>query len=162
MKNLFFELLKVAVGHQSAFYSLSRVPSAEEWTGLYQMAKEHALIGVCFAAIQKLPNEQLSQLPFQLKMHWLAMVVQIQKRNELMNQRCVELQKRLVQDDFRTYIMKGQGNTILYGDKLCSLRQSGDIDIYLEGGYKKVIDYVNRTFPTKDVNEYRFPKRKSI
>lgn len=24
MKNLFFELLKVAVGHQSAFYSLSR------------------------------------------------------------------------------------------------------------------------------------------
>lgn len=153
MKNLFFELLKVAVGHQSAFYSLSRVPSAEEWTGLYQMAKEHALIGVCFAAIQKLPNEQLSQLPFQLKMHWLAMVVQIQKRNELMNQRCVELQKRLVQDDFRTYIMKGQGNAILYGDKLCSLRQSGDIDIYLEGGYKKVIDYVNRTFPTKDVNE---------
>lgn len=69
MKNLVFELLKVAVGHQSAFYSLSRVPSAEEWTGLYQMAKEHALIGVCFAAIQKLPNEQLSQLPFQLKMH---------------------------------------------------------------------------------------------
>lgn len=153
MKNLFFELLQVAIGHQSAFYSLSRVPSAEEWTGLYQMAKEHALIGVCFAAIQKLPNEQLSQLPFQLKMHWLAMVLQIQKRNELMNQRCVELQKRLVQDDFRTYIMKGQGNAILYGDKLCSLRQSGDIDIYLEGGYKKVIDYVNRTFPTKDVNE---------
>ena len=55
------------------------------------MAKEHALIGVCFAAIQKLPNEKLSQLPFQLKMHWLAMVVQIQKCNELMNQRCVEL-----------------------------------------------------------------------
>lgn len=153
MTNLFFELLKVAVGRQSVFYCLSRVPSAEEWTGLYKMAKEHALIGVCFAAIQKLPNEQLFQLPFQLKMHWLAMVVQIQKRNELMNQRSVELQKRLVQDDFRTYIMKGQGNAILYGDKLCSLRQSGDIDIYLEGGYKKVIDYVNRTFPTKDVNE---------
>ena len=37
--------------------------------------------------------------------------------------------------------MKGQGNAILYGDKLCSLRQSGDIDIYLEGGYKKVIDF---------------------
>lgn len=49
--------------------------------------------------------------------------------------------------------MKGQGNAILYDEKLCFLRQSGDIDIYLEGGYKKVIDYVNRTFPTKDVNE---------
>ena len=88
MTNLIFELLKVAVDRQSAFYWLSRVPSAEEWAGLYKMAKEHALIGVCFAAIQKLPNDQLSQLPFQLKMHWLAMVVQIQKLNELMNQRC--------------------------------------------------------------------------
>lgn len=153
MKNLFFELLQVAVGHQSASYCLSRVPSAEEWTGLYKMSKEHALIGVCFAAKQKLPNEQLSQMPQQLKMHWLGMAVQIQKRNELMNQRCVELQRRLEQDGFRTYIMKGQGNAILNDNNLCSLRQSGDIDIYLEGGYKRVIDYVNRTFPTKDVNE---------
>lgn len=117
------------------------------------MRLEHALTGVCIAAIQKLPNEQLSQLPFQLKMHWLAMAVQIQKRNELMNQRCVELQRRLELDGFRTYIIKGQGYAILYDDKLCSLRQSGDIDIYLEGGYKKVIDYINGTFPTKDVNE---------
>lgn len=153
MTNLFFEFLQVAIAHQSAFYCLSRIPSAEEWAGLYKMAKEHALIGMCFAAIQKLPNEQLSQLPQQLKMHWLGMVVQIQQRNELMNQRCMELQRQLKQDGFRTYIMKGQGNAILYDEKLCSLRQSGDIDIYLEGGYKKVIDYVNGTFPTKDVNE---------
>ena len=33
------------------------------------------------------------------------------------------------------------------------LRQSGDIDIYLEGGFEKVYDYVQRTCPTKEVNE---------
>lgn len=151
MDNLFFELLHVVVGNSTC---LSHTPSVKEWKELYALAYDHALLGVCFSSLNILDKqEQLSEMPLQLKMHWLAMVVQIQKRNELMNQRCVELQKRLVQDDFRTYIMKGQGNAILYGDKLCSLRQSGDIDIYLEGGYKKVIDYVNRTFPTKDVNE---------
>lgn len=164
--NLFQELLQVSVGCQSASDCLSRTPSAEEWAGLYRMAKEHTLIGVCFAALQKLPSEQLSEMPQLLKMHWLGMAVQIQKRNELMNQRCVELQRRLEQSVFRTYIMKGQGNAALYNNvqnsengcenkefDLSTLRQPGDIDIYLEGGYGRVMEYVNKTFPTKEVNE---------
>ena len=166
MTILFQELLQVSVGCQSASGCLSRVPSAEEWADLYRMVKEHTLIGVCFAALQKLPSEQLSEMPQQLKMHWLGMVVQIQKRNELMNQRCVELQRRLEQSGFRTYIMKGQGNAALYNNvqnsenvcenkefDLSTLRQPGDIDIYLEGGYDRVMEYVNKTFPTKEVNE---------
>lgn len=166
MTNLFQELLQVSVGCQSASGNLSRVPSAEEWADLYRMAKEHTLIGVCFAALQKLPSEQLAEMPQQLKMHWLGMAVQIQKRNELMNRRCVELQRMLEQSSFRTYIMKGQGNAALYNNvqnsenvcenkefDLSSLRQPGDIDIYLEGGYDRVMGYVNKTFPTKEVNE---------
>ena len=166
MTNLFQELLQVSVGCQSASGNLSRVPSAEEWADLYRMAKEHTLIGVCFATLQKLPSEQLAEMPQQLKMHWLGMAMQIQKRNLLMNQRCVELQRRLEQSGFRTYIMKGQGNTALYNNvqnsengcenkefDLSTLRQPGDIDIYLEGGYDRVMGYVNKTFPTKEVNE---------
>lgn len=166
MKNLFQEILQVSVGCQSASDCLSRTPSAEEWAVLYRMAKEHTLIGVCFAALQKLPSEQLSEMPQQLKMHWLGMAMQIQKRNLLMNQRCVELQRRLEQSGFRTYIMKGQGNAALYNNvqnsengcenkefDLSTLRQPGDIDIYLEGGYDRVMGYVNKTFPTKEVNE---------
>lgn len=166
MTILFQELLQVSVGCQSASGYLSRTPSAKEWAGLYRKAKEHTLIGVCFAALQKLPSEQLSEMPQQLKMHWLGMAVQIQRRNELMNRRCVELQRRLEQCGFRTYIMKGQGNAALYNNvqnsengcenkefDLSTLRQPGDIDIYLEGGYDRVMGYVNKTFPTKEVNE---------
>ena len=166
MTNLFQELLQVSVGCQFASGCLSRTPSAEEWDDLYRMAKEHTLIGVCFAALQKLPSEQLSEISLQLKMHWLGMAVQIRKRNLLMNQRCVELQRILEQSGFRSYIMKGQGNAALYNNvqnsengcenkefDLSSLRQPGDIDIYLEGGYDRVMEYVNKTFPTKEVNE---------
>ena len=38
-------------------------------------------------------------------------------------------------------------------DNLCLLRQSGDIDIYLEGGFEKVNAFVQRTCPTKEINE---------
>lgn len=164
MDNLFFELIHVAVDNCTC---LSHTPSAKEWKGLYSLAYNHALLGVCFRSLNILDKqEQLSEMPLQLKMHWLGMAVQIQKRNELINQRCVELQRMLGQNGFRTYIMKGQGNATLYNNVqntgeerenkkncLSSLRQPGDIDIYLEGGYKRVMEYVNRTFPTKEVNE---------
>lgn len=150
MDKLFFELLQVAIGNRT---SLSITPTTDDWDNLYSYALQQTLLGVCFYGIQKLPKEQVVFLTLPLKMQWLAIVVKIQKQNELLNYRCVELQRILSKVDFRTYIMKGQGNAILYDEKLCFLRQSGDIDIYLEGGYKKVIDYVNRTFPTKDVNE---------
>lgn len=39
---------------------------------------------------------------------------------------------------------------------LGAYRQSGDIDIWVKGGYQKVCDYVQRTYPTKDVAYHRF------
>ena len=164
MDNLFFELLHVAVGNCTC---LSHTPSVKEWKELYALAYDHALFGVCFSSLNILDKqEQLSEMPQQLKLHWLGMAMQIQKRNLLMNQRCVELQRILEQSGFRTYIMKGQGNAALYNNvqnsenvcenkefDLSSLRQPGDIDIYLEGGYDRVMEYVNKTFPTKEVNE---------
>lgn len=163
MDKLFFELLQVAIGNRT---SLSITPTTDDWDNLYSHALQQTLLGVCFYGIQKLPKEQVAFLPLPLKMQWLAIVVKIQKQNELLNYRCVELQRILSKVDFSTYIMKGQGNATFYnnvqnGEEGCedmenhlsSLRQPGDIDIYLEGGYDRVMEYVNRTFPTKEVNE---------
>ena len=63
--------------------------------------------------------------------------------------------------------MKGQGNAALYrvvssgskefqvseGSSLSGLRQSGDIDVYLEGGFENVNAFVQRTHPTNEINE---------
>lgn len=94
------------------------------------------------------------------------MAAKIQQRNEVVNAQCVEVQQMIEKDGFRTFIMKGQGNAALYqsGSKgkegrdskessLPLLRQSGDIDIYLEGGFEKVNAFVQRTCPTKEINE---------
>lgn len=150
---LFFELLRISVG---AARSFSHIPSSSEWVEMYNVAGKQTLIGVCFAGVQRLCDEQpemVANLPDDLKLKWIANAVGIQQRNELIDRRCVELQTKLSVAGFRTYIMKGQGNAAIYDGELGTLRQPGDIDIFLDGGYKRVIDYVNSTFPTRDVNE---------
>jgi hypothetical protein len=150
---LFFELIQVSMGTRD---TLSRAPSADEWTSLYKTAKKQALVGVCFEGVQRLfdkHREIVESFPNGLKMKWIGSEAATRGRNELLNLRCVEMQNRLSKDGFRTYIMKGQGNAALYGNGLNMLRQPGDIDIFLEGGYKRVMKYVGETYPTREVNE---------
>lgn len=83
-------------------------------------------------------------------MQWLGVAVSIQKKNELLNKRCTELQDLLMNEGFKTSILKGQGVATLYraveNADLCSLRQSGDIDIYVEGGMKQSLQYCKGKF----------------
>ena len=146
---LFFELIKVSIGTQE---SLNRIPLEAEWQELYQMAEEQALLGVCFCGIKKL-KEQGIEPPQEVYYQWLAMSTQIWQRNEVVDKRCIEIARMVKEAGFRHFIMKGQGNAVLYGSELGLLRQSGDIDIYLEGGFKKTLSFVKSTFPTKQVNE---------
>lgn len=148
MNELFFELIRVSIGTQG---SLSRRPSDKEWKELFAMAKKQSLVGVCFAGVQRLAEDDRPLGIMYLK--WMGLAAKIQQRNDVVNRRCVELQERLAKDGFRTYIMKGQGNAALYGDRLSSLRQSGDIDIYLEGGLEKVLTYAKSFGTVEHVNE---------
>lgn len=162
IEQLFFELIQVALGGREC---LSHSLTAEEWKMLYDIAKKQSLVGVCFAGVQKFVGQQNEQ-PEMLYLTWMGMAAKIQQRNEVVNSQCVEVQQMIEKAGFRTYIMKGQGNAALYQSGLNGiegkeskesslplLRQSGDIDIYLDGGFDKVMKFVNETHPTKEVNE---------
>ena len=56
-----------------------------------------------------------------------------------MNAHCVEACNRLQQTGFKTCILKGQGVAQLYGSDLSMLRQSGDIDLWVDGGIKRAM-----------------------
>lgn len=141
MNSLFFELLQVSIGSRER---LSCSPSANEWISLYTIAKAQTMIGIAFNGLRQLSQEQTMTLPKPLKMQWLGLVVQIQKRNEIINARCVELQQHLAEDGIRSCILKGQGVAALYGKELSLLRQPGDIDLYVDGNCKGVLEYLNR------------------
>lgn len=141
MNTLFFELVQVSIGNRKC---LSHQPTAHEWNSLYAIAKNQTMIGFAFNGLQHLPKEQTVDLPTSLKMQWLGLVVQIQKQNEILNRRCIELQRYLAEDGIRSCILKGQGVAMLYGKELSLLRQSGDIDIYVDRNCKEVLRYLNQ------------------
>lgn len=163
INKLFFELIRVSIDTQEC---LSRIPSAKEWKKLYDMAMKQSLIGICFAGVQKLGGNSDDGfiklgMPEMLYLMWMGTAAQIQQRNEFMNRRCVELQERLHRDGFRSCILKGQGVASLYKIKddkggvrdLSALRQSGDIDVWIDASDYEVIDYVMSSSPTKEFDQ---------
>ena len=72
--NLLYELIRVAIGRRD---SLSRVPSAAEWSMLYGLAMKQTVAGVCFCGVQRLPKEQIVEMPVRLKLQWFALATQI-------------------------------------------------------------------------------------
>ena len=152
IEQLFFELLRVAIKAQN---TLSRIPSAEEWDELYRMSQKQSLLGVSFAGIKRIVDyeeEYYCGMPELLYFTWMGMAAKIQQRNEIVNRQCVELQEKLFADGFRSYIMKGQAIGSLYG-QIGLLRQSGDIDVFLEGGLNKVLAYARTYGGVAKVNE---------
>lgn len=149
IEQLFFELLRVSIGVSGC---LSKTPTNEEWKALYDMAKKQSLVGVCFAGVQMLVNQH-QEPPEMLYLTWMGMAAKIQQRNEVVNQQCEEVQKMLAEKGFRSCIFKGQAVASLYHSSLSALRQSGDIDIWIEGGRERVIELVQSISPTNDIRE---------
>lgn len=142
MEKLFFELIRVAIGNAVC---LSHTPRAAEWNELYAIAKKQSLVGICFAGVQCLQMQQQTP-PEQLYLQWMGMAAKIQQRNEVLNRQCAELAESLKLKGYRSSILKGQGIATLYSLKsqpssLNLLRQSGDIDIYVDCGREKAIEY---------------------
>lgn len=149
---LFFELLRLSINGDK---SLSGFPSEDEWQALFDLAEKHSLVGVSIAGLERLA--ELGHRPPQgLLLNWIGISQQIEQRNKVVNNQCLCLQKKLSGDGFKHCILKGQGNAKMYGQispKLSLLRQSGDIDVWVAGGYDKVLQYVESVRPTDEVNE---------
>ena len=161
MQDYFFELIQVAICHRD---SLSRVPSTAEWSMLYSLSVKQAVAGVCFCGVQRLPKEQLVEMPVRLKLQWFALATQIKARNELLNHRCVEVQRMLTEEGMKSCILKGQGVAKLYkirneelgvrnGVNLGLFRQSGDIDVWVDKVRDDVIDFVMQNAPTREFDQ---------
>lgn len=129
------ELLQVALGNRT---KLSRIPTQEAWNRIYQFAKKQALIGVMFCGIEKLSKDQRPQL--NLLMLWYGQTEFVKKQNQLLNKRSSEITEMLAKDGFRSCILKGQANAYYYPQP--ELRIPGDVDIWVEGGHRKIVRYV--------------------
>ena len=116
-----------------------------DWKELYAIAQKQALLGVLFYGIQRLPKELAPEQ--KLLMQWMVMAEMIRKQNIRLFQDSVKVCQNFENEGFANCILKGQGNALLYPDPY--MRTPGDIDIYLAGGRKRVMQYINKVCPNQ-------------
>lgn len=120
-----FEILRCALLKRPYVGSLS----ASQFHEVLKHAEEQAIFGIVFDAIKETRIEGLVDNMSIYKA--AAMLEQIRRQNILVDQRAERLSKIFASWNYRTCILKGQGVAQLYPNPL--LRQSGDIDIWVNG-----------------------------
>ena len=125
LQRIFFEFLQVTIGQRSC---MSRGLTMEEWKGLYGLLKKHALLGVGYVAIQKLPKEQWP--PNAMIMQWVGVAQKIRLLNLELNEECRKVVTQLEHDGIGAVVIKGQSNLENYPEELRVYRNPGDIDLW--------------------------------
>lgn len=143
-QRIFFEFLRFCIG------TAQEVPSSlkgADWRVLYAMAKKHCLVGVLFDGIKRLPADV--GMDKGLLFQWMAQNQTLRKTNARLDKAAVEVAEWFGRKGFRTCVLKGQGNALLYPPGM--ERTPGDIDLWVDGGDRKVVSFVRSLSPDEKV-----------
>lgn len=133
----FFQLLLIALGKREC---LDAPLDAEQWEAVFELAKKQAVLGIVGHAVLNLPADQLPPRP--IKVRFALVVEKIGMINSKMNEKAALISTQTRELGLESCVLKGQGVASLY--PLPSLRQSGDIDLWVKGDYRHTLDVVGR------------------
>ena len=155
---IFFDFLRFCIG------SAKEIPDSlkeADWKELYAIAKKQCLVGVLFDGIKKLPAEHVG-MKKELLLQWMAESQMLEKANVRLNDAAIQVSKWFRKKGFRTCILKGQGNALMYPNPYS--RTPGDIDIWVEGEDKRVISFVRSISPQEKAcyHHIEFPSYKGV
>lgn len=142
-QRIFFDFLRFCIGATTE--GIPESVKDADWGVLYGIAKKQALIGVLFHGIQQLPKELAPD--GDLLMTWMGMAQRIKQQNIRLYMDSAKVCKNFKDAGFRNCILKGQGNALLYPNPY--MRTPGDIDIYLNGGRKRIMEYADKVCPNQ-------------
>ena len=155
---IFFDFLRFCIG------SVDEIPSSlkeADWKELYAIAKKQCLVGILFDGIKKLPAEHVG-MKKEILLQWMAESQMLEKANVRLNDAAIQVSEWFRKKGFRTCILKGQGNALMYPNPYS--RTPGDIDIWVEGGDKRVISFVRSISPHEKAcyHHIEFPSYKGV
>ena len=155
---IFFDFLRFCIGSES------EIPSSlkeADWKELYRIAQKQCLVGILFDGIKKRPTE-LVEMKKELLLQWMAESQMLEKVNVRLNDAAIQVSEWFRKKGFRTCILKGQGNALMYPNPYS--RTPGDIDIWVEGGGKRLISFVRSISPHEKAcyHHIEFPSYKGV
>ena len=136
-QELFFELLRISTGAETA---LSCVYSANDWEGAYHLAEEQAVVGVLLDALEKVQENDAKSVPSKmLLLQWIGMAQIVEQTSLKMEEARKTTVDYFHENGFACQVLKGSAVARYYPNPL--RRSSGDIDIWLDGGRKKIYNF---------------------
>ena len=140
-QKIFFDFLRFCIG------SAKDIPSSlkeADWKELYRIAQKQCLVGILFDGILMLPPAEVG-MSKDLLLQWMLQCQMLEKANVRLNDAVIQVSEWFRKKEFRTCILKGQGNALMYPNPYS--RTPGDIDIWVEGGDKRGISFVRSISP---------------
>lgn len=116
-----------------------------DWNGFFEFARQQAVSGVVFDGMQMLGSEIKGRVGMKVLLEWYSLAESIKRKNRQLNQRAVEVTQLFADAGFRSCILKGQGNTLMYPNPY--VRMSGDIDIWIDGKRDEIKEFVKSHCP---------------
>ena len=155
---IFFDFLRFCIG------STKEIPSSlkeADWEELYAIARKQCLVGIFFDGIKKLPPVEVG-MSKDLLLQLMIQCQMLEKANVRLNDAAIQVSEWFRKKGFRTCILKGQGNALMYPNPYS--RTPGDIDIWVEGGDKRVISFVRSISPHEKAcyHHIEFPSYKGV
>ena len=155
---IFFDFLRFSIGSES------EIPDSlieADWKELYRIAQKQCLVGILFDGIQRLPPSDVG-ISRDLLLQWMAQCKMLEKTNVQLNDATFQVSEWFRKKGFRTCILKGQGNALMYPNPYS--RTPGDIDIWVEGGDNRVISFVRSISPHEKAcyHHIEFPSYKGV
>ena len=144
---LLFDILRYALRGKPYTGTLT----AKQFEEVLKQAEEQAIFGLFFNAVhiaeivdkEDATGDEVSKTQMVI-FEAAGLQEQIKQQNEIVNERAKMLTRILAAWGYRTCILKGQGVAKLYSNPL--LRQSGDIDIWVDGIQDEIMSCLRNNF----------------
>ena len=139
-QKIFFAFLRFCIG------SAKEIPDSlkeADWKELYAIAQKQCLVGVLFDGIKKLPAEYVG-MKKELLLQWMAESQMLVKANVRLNDAAIQVSEWFRKKGFRTCILKGQGNALMYPNPYS--RTPGDIDVWINASRERIMEYASKKF----------------
>lgn len=132
-QELFFGLLRVSLSEKE---SLTRTPTEKEWEIILDEAQKQSIDGVLLSGLERLPEEQ--RPPKMYLLRWIGLVQIAEQNTRRIAKASFDAVQFFHNNGFACTLLKGVAVGRYYPEP--ERRQSGDVDIWLVGGRKKIYD----------------------
>lgn len=155
---LLFDILRGALRGKPYIGALT----SKQFEEVLKQAEEQAIFGLVFNAVhnaevvdkEDVSGDEVGKVQMAI-FEAVGLQEQIKQQNEIVNERAELLTRILTAWGYRTCILKGQGVAQLYPNPL--LRQSGDIDIWVDGNRDIIVSCLrNNCIGVHDIHYVHF------